>query len=102
MYVEIGFGKTDVIKPEAWKERVMADLLKAGLINENQKVVDYEAIIMNPAYVHITDESIVDVKKKKLLLAQNDIYSIGRYGSWTYCSIEDNIKEARTLAESLN
>ena len=102
VYVEIGFGKTDVIKPEAWKERVMADLLKAGLISENQKVVDYEAIIMNPAYVHITDESIVDVKKKKLLLAQNDIYSIGRYGSWTYCSIEDNIKEARTLAESLN
>jgi hypothetical protein len=27
------------------------------------------------------------------------VYSIGRYGSWTYCSIEDNIVEARALAE---
>lgn len=32
----------------------------------------------------------------------NDIYSIGRYGSWTYCSKEDNILEARELAEKLN
>jgi hypothetical protein len=25
------------------------------------------------------------------------VHSIGRYGGWTYCSIEDNIVEARTL-----
>jgi hypothetical protein len=35
-------------------------------------------------------------------LAQSEIYSIGRYGSWTYCSIEDNIKEAKALANELN
>lgn len=28
------------------------------------------------------------------------VYSIGRYGSWTYCSIEDNIKEAQALADT--
>ena len=38
----------------------------------------------------------------KEILEKNDIYSIGRYGSWTYCSIEDNILEARELAEKLN
>ena len=38
----------------------------------------------------------------KEILEKNDIYSIGRYGSWTYCSIEDNILEARDLAEKLN
>jgi hypothetical protein len=27
---------------------------------------------------------------------------MGRYGSWTYCSIEDNIVEARRLAERFN
>jgi hypothetical protein len=26
------------------------------------------------------------------------VYAIGRYGGWTYCSIEDNIVEARALA----
>jgi hypothetical protein len=35
------------------------------------------------------------------LLAERDVYSIGRYGGWTYCSIEDNIVEARALAKQL-
>ena len=28
-----------------------------------------------------------------------DAYSIGRYGSWTYCSIEDCIREAIALVK---
>ena len=40
--------------------------------------------------------------RKKKLLAEYDIYSIGRYGSWTYCSIEDNVIEARDLAYKLH
>jgi hypothetical protein len=31
------------------------------------------------------------------VLRARDVHSIGRYGGWTYCSIEDNIVEARTL-----
>ena len=57
---------------------------------------------MDPAYVHITSSSNnnVAIIKKRLQIA--DIYSIGRYGSWTYCSIEDNIKEAYALACTLS
>lgn len=57
---------------------------------------------MNPAYVHINSSCLSDVDEKKRLLGRDDIYSIGRYGSWTYCSIEDNIKEAKALAEQIN
>jgi hypothetical protein len=31
-----------------------------------------------------------------------NIYSIGRYGSWIYCSIEDNIIQAKETAEIIN
>jgi hypothetical protein len=31
------------------------------------------------------------------ILKTNGVHSIGRYGGWTYCSIEDNIVEARAL-----
>ena len=34
-------------------------------------------------------------------LRARGVYSIGRYGGWTYCSIEDNIVEARALVEAL-
>jgi hypothetical protein len=26
------------------------------------------------------------------------VHSVGRYGGWTYCSIEDNMVETRELA----
>lgn len=101
LYVELGFDKNAEIKPKEWLPRVLHDLKQAGIFNDSQKVIDYESIIMNPAYVHITEASRRDVTEKKKLLAEMDIYSIGRYGSWTYCSIEDNIKEARNLANHL-
>ena len=77
------------------------DLKKIGIVN-TQNLVDYEVVLMDPAYVHIRKESMKEVIKQKALLANYDIYSIGRYGSWIYCSIEDNIIEAKELAERLN
>lgn len=62
------------------------------------KLVDSEVLLMDPAYVHINELSQEAVRVSKQLLATKNVYSIGRYGSWTYCSIEDNIKEARNLA----
>ena len=34
--------------------------------------------------------------------ASHGVHAIGRYGRWTYCSIEDNILEARALVASLS
>ena len=101
VYVEIGFKGDEEINPNMYLGRVIKDMIAAGLVRDDQTIVDYESIIMNPAYVHITKESICDVKAKKAILAKNNIYSIGRYGSWTYCSIEDNIKEAKKLANTI-
>lgn len=102
LYVELGFGKDAEVQSEEWLPKILADLVAAGVVSNTQKLVDYETILMNPAYVHINQASCQDVEKKKTLLAAKDIYSIGRYGSWTYCSIEDNVKEARALAEKLH
>lgn len=102
LYVELGFDKDAVINPDDYLQRVIHDLQEAKIITEDMKVVDYETIIMNPAYVHISAEAVQYVDEMKKQLAQHDIYSIGRYGSWTYCSIEDNIKEAKVLAQKLN
>ena len=74
LYVELGFPSGDRIDPEAWLPRVF----------------------------HVNRGSQEDVVAQKQLLREKDIHSIGRYGSWTYCSIEDNIAEARALARELN
>lgn len=101
LYVELGFDKEAVIKPEDYLPRVLHDLQEAQIISADMKVVDHETIIMNPAYVHVSAEASQYVSAQKEQLEKADVYSIGRYGSWTYCSIEDNIKEAKALAQNL-
>ena len=73
---------------------------RAGVV-DGHRLVASERIVMDPAYVHITRRSIADVAEKKARLAGHGVHSIGRYGSWTYCSIEDNVVEARALAAAL-
>ena len=42
-----------------------------------------------------------EVKNQKEALSNYNIFSIGRYGSWNYSSIEDNMKEAIALAKQM-
>ncbi len=100
LYVELGFDKDANIDSGYWFDVVMSDLQKTGIV-DRQHLVAHHSIIMDPAYVHITSKSIEDVVEKKELLKKNDIYSIGRYGSWTYCSIEDGMAEASELSKNL-
>tara|TARA_S200000501_G_C20863178_1_gene760737 strand:- start:164 stop:1408 length:1245 start_codon:yes stop_codon:yes gene_type:complete len=102
LYVELGFAKDEKIDANKFLKIVLEDLKKAKIIDDTFSLVDYEPLVMNPAYVHINSLSIKDVNKKKNFISEFDIYSIGRYGSWTYCSIEDNIIEAKKLTKKIN
>lgn len=101
IYVEIGFKKNDIVDIDYWKNKVIEDLKLNNLISDHE-LVAIHIVIMNPAYVHINSKSIDDVKEKKAILESENVYSIGRYGSWTYCSIEDNMIEAKNLAKKIN
>jgi protoporphyrinogen oxidase len=97
LYVEIGFPLHAEVDVEAHKRRVLEDLRKEGVITDHQLVAEHH-VVMDPAYVHITSSSNAEVARLRRVLGAHGVYSIGRYGGWTYCSIEDNIVEARALA----
>jgi protoporphyrinogen oxidase len=97
LYVEVGFHKDANIDMEENLQNVLADLNLANIIDD-QKLVSYSSVVMDPAYVYITDQMEKDKLKQFSYLNTNDIYSIGRYGGWKYCSIEDNIIEAIELS----
>ncbi len=103
LYVEIGFSAQDIIPEEKeMLQKTLHDLRDAGVISDKQQLIASHSVVMCPAYVHINKKSTEEVRQKKDLLRSKDVYSIGRYGSWTYCSIEDNIIEARELSKALN
>ncbi len=103
LYVEIGRRADEPVPPEERPrtlERVLDGLRRVGVLGD-ERLVAHHHVVLDPAYVHITRASIADVAAKKAALARRGVHSIGRYGSWTYCSIEVNIVEARALAEAL-
>ena len=102
LYVEIGFAKDQPVGDiDTLLSRTLDDLRAAGILTEQQLIAEHH-MLMDPAYVHITRRSEEDKIEKMNLLAQHDIYSIGRYGAWKYCSLEDNMFDAFTLADKLS
>jgi protoporphyrinogen oxidase len=97
LYVEVGFPKDAQVSEML--PRVLADLEREKVVT-GQKVVASHSVVMDPAYVHITRASMAEHARLSALLKGRGVHSIGRYGGWTYCSIEDNIVEARALVKS--
>jgi hypothetical protein len=65
-----------------------------------QRLVAEHSVVLDPAYVHITRASQAEHRRLAGLLRERGVHSIGRYGGWTYCAIEDNIVEARALVSA--
>ena len=102
LYVELGL-KNDGTRPDVGilQQRVLADLTAEGIVQKGHKLVAHHHVVMNPAYVHITERSIAEAARARAELSRHQVHSVGRYGAWTYCSIEDNLQETRALARAL-
>ncbi len=99
LYVELGYAKDAYVDVASARARVLEDLVKVGLVTD-QKLVAEHSVVMDPAYVHITKRSTAEYERIARDLRAAKAWSVGRYGAWTYCSIEDNIVEARQLVAS--
>jgi protoporphyrinogen oxidase len=97
LYVEIGQPRSGAIDVDATRARVLDDLARERLIDGHAVVASHH-VVMDPAYVHITRASLGEVARLRPIFAAAGVYPVGRYGGWTYCSIEDNIVETRALA----
>ena len=100
LYVEIGGPAGSALDVDQTRQAVLRDLALAGIVTD-QQLVAWHSVTMNPAYCHISQQSMAAVAALRTTLGAQQVYSIGRYGGWTYCSIEDNIVEARELADVL-
>lgn len=100
LYVEIGFPSEVKIDVEKHRKIVLEDLKKVGIIDQ-QKLISENSVIMNPGYVHISNKSMLFKAEKQEQMRLDGVFSIGRYGDWKYCSIEDCIKQATDTANEL-
>ncbi len=101
-YVEIGLpsdARVDEAFIEQARRRVLDDMQRQNIIDSHRLLAEHH-VVMDPAYVHLTKASIREHAELSAILKTKGVHSIGRYGGWTYCSIEDNIVQARELVAS--
>ena len=83
-------------------DNIIPLLKEIGIMNADDEVISLNVIDMKYAYV------IFNKEREKILdtifnfLKDNNIYCIGRYGSWEYSFIEKNIIDGKNLATELN
>ncbi len=100
IYVELGFPSAVEVDVDFWQTRVLDDLRRVGILS-NHRLIAQNALLMNPAYVHICGDSEEEKEKLKEQLEKQQIYVTGRYGDWKYCSIEDCIIQARDMVKKI-
>lgn len=98
LYVEVAFAEDQTIDPEVEFDSIIKGLRKIGIITD-QKVVVYDYVIMDHAYVHIINQRYINELRQKL--RKHNIFTIGRYGGWTYNSMEDCIIEAKETVKEI-
>ncbi len=99
-YVEIGLAADAPVDVEGTLPVVLADLKKAGIVTDHE-LVSWHSVVLDPAYVHVGGPGQADFRARHAALHEQGVHCVGRYGAWKYCSIEDNILEARDLAHAL-
>lgn len=100
VYVEIGFPRdVDKIDVEDELRKALEGMKEAGIIDDSVKLVDKNILLMDPAYVHISEEEKIANYMKEF--EKDNIYMLGRYGRWTYNCMEDCVQLANDLADRL-
>jgi hypothetical protein len=72
-----------------------------GILKNTDSIIEKNYIEIEHGYV------IFDKFREKIhsdifsYLEKNNIFSIGRYGSWTYSAMEDSILKGKEIAETL-
>ncbi len=102
MYIEIAYCSSQSIDNEKTYSDCIDKLIKLGILQNHQEIVVSDIINIEPAYV------IFDEHRKRALpeimkyLHSKGVYSIGRYGSWDYMSMEDSIIQAQNTMDKID
>jgi protoporphyrinogen oxidase len=98
LYLEVGLPAVGDVDVGAWRAACLDGLARLGLVTDHRLLSSHH-VLMDPAYVHLTPAGMAATTTALAQLASCGVHSVGRYGAWTYCSIEDNLLQARDLVD---
>jgi UDP-galactopyranose mutase len=101
LYIEVAYSKEKPIDKNTIVQRIIKDLTTANIISPLDKILVKDINDIKYGYIiydRLREEAVGKIKK---FLNKNNIFSLGRYGSWSYLSMEDVLWEGRRVADIL-
>ena len=102
LYVELSYLPGSPLDGEGITETAFRGLQACGMIRSRDEIVVEDTVDIPYAYVVYDDERKRILPEIMSYLNTCDIFSIGRYGSWEYMSMEDTILQGKAVAEALH
>ncbi|MCM8800366.1 MAG: FAD-dependent oxidoreductase, partial [Candidatus Omnitrophica bacterium] len=101
LYTEVSYLPDKKIDKENLASKIIDELLYIGIIKKRNDILVKDITDIKYGYV------IYDFQHKNLtskiinFLKTKDIYSIGRYGSWSYMTMEDSLYDGEVTAKEI-
>ena len=101
LYLEIAYSTKKPLDKQKAVQRAKEDLRKAGILSASDKILVEKCFDIRCAYVIYDKNHDQTVNTIQKFLTENDIYSIGRYGSWEYSGMQDAILHGQKVVQEI-
>ncbi len=88
--------------PRVVLEHARADILRAGALPEDCRIIDQHLMIADPAYVVFTTENQAVIERARQFLEDHGIMPLGRYGRWEYSSMAQVMRDGFGWGEQMS
>ncbi len=101
LYIEVSYDPIEGIDAAATTDKIISDIIAIGILPNRESIVTQKVINVPFAY------AIHDRQRQRSLDVINEylhaqlIFSVGRFGSWGYTSMEDSFLQGKNAAEQI-
>jgi len=101
LYMEIAYSQERPINKNKAADKVLEHLINVDILKPSDRVLVKDANDIKYGYIIYDRNRNEAVTKIRKFLGKNNILCLGRYGSWSYMSMEDVLLEGKRIAEIL-
>ena len=102
IYTEVSYSSYRPLERRNIERKILRDLVRAEILSPKDKISVKYAVDIKYAYPLYDFDRQRSIEVIQKFLRENNIYSIGRFGSWEYFSMEDVILQAKDITRNLD
>lgn len=101
LYVEVSYLPSKRIDKNRLVSNIIKDLIASGIISKKEDIIAKDINDIKYGYIIYDRNHRFTTEKILNFLAAHNIYSIGRYGSWRYMTMEDTVLAGKITAKNI-